>query len=49
MARVAEYYVEGEGMEWGGSGRVDGVGVGIEWDRGGSSRVSGREREEVDV
>ena len=49
MARVVEYYVEGDGREWkrGWSGRVDGVG------RGGSGKISGSgswrgKREEVE-
>ena len=43
MARVVEYYVEGDGREWerGGSGRVDGVGEGREWAR---RRSGGGER-----
>ena len=61
MSRVVEYYIEGDGREWkrGWSGRVDGVGEGIEWARRGSGggersgRMSGSgswrgKREEVD-
>ena len=38
MARVVEYYVEGDGSKWkrGWSGRVYGVGEGREWERRGS-------------
>ena len=43
MARVLEYYVEGEGRKWerGGSGRGDGVGEKREWERGWSRREEG--------